>query len=750
MAEEAPSIQNGQPETITASGPQRGAFWDGSGVNFSIASRHAQKVELCLFDDSGEHELQRIALPGHTGNVWHGFIPDMKPGQVYGYRIHGPYDPAKGELFNPAKLLFDPAARETAGTFIYNDAHNGASPANPDQPDPRDNAPYMIKARVPQPLPAPETDEKPGFPRSDNMIYELNVRGLTMQMPPQLPSYATKYADDIVFGLTPPASAYIQDAGTAAALINPVVTNHLKRHGNTLEFMPVNIGLDERRLVRLGLSNLWNYNSLGWFAPDPKRFPGGPAQVRDTIKALHRQGFKVVLDLAFNHTMEVDETGHRGYTLSLRGIDNPGYYRLEENDKRQYVNWTGCGNTINIDEPETQRLILDSLRYWIAEMGVDGIRFDLAAILGRDKKGDFSPEHPFYKAMMSDPVISKAELFFEPWDARWSLGDMPLPQQGNQLGHMPAGIPEWNGRYRDEVREFWRGDDGMMKKLSARLTGSHDIFGHKSGSPHVSVNAITFHDGFTLRDVVTYTQKHNEKNLEDNEDGEKHNRSRAYGPEGPTDDPMVKAIRLQQMRNMRATLFLSQGTPLVLQGDEYGNTQHGNNNAYCQDNETGYVTWDASPEAQELESFSAYCKSLRDEFPILRHREYLHGNRKDEYGVSDIKWYAPEGHEQTDADWNNSWARSFGMMLNGGAVAKADGAQDKRRLFAVFNAHSGAVNVRLPALPGGQNGWQRIMDTSQPDLHRDTEATPWKSGSFYTARGYSVSLFVQNPVPQGP
>ncbi len=749
-------ITSGQPESVTPSGPQRGAFADSDGVNFSIASKNAAKVELCLFDDTGEHELQRIALPGHTGNVFHGHVEGLKAGQVYGYRVYGAYDPAHGHLFNPAKLMLDPAARDIVGKFEYDDINCGASPDDATKPDPRDNAAHTVKARVPQPLPLPDATEKVLFPRKDDIVYEFNVRGLTMQLPYDWKGYDVHYQPDVKPGLdlntVKPGHLSVTvpppPAGTGAALINPVLINHLKRHGNTLELMPVNAGMTERRLVKLGLNNLWNYNALNWFTPDPRLFPGGAADVRNVVKQLHKVGgFKVIFDFAFNHTSEIDERGTRGYTTSLRGIDNAAYYRLRDADQRVYENWTGCGNTINIDEPETQRLILDALRYWIKEIGADGIRFDLAAILGRKKNGDFDREHPFFKAMMADPIISKAELFLEPWDARWSLEDMPPLQRGNQLGNMPDNLPEWNGRYRDEVREFWRGDEGMTPKMAARLTGSCDIFGHKSGSPHVSTNAITFHDGFTMRDLVTYNEKHNTANEEDNRDGERNNRSSNHGIEGPTDDPAIKAARLQDMRNMRATLFLSQGTPLVLQGDEVGNTQHGNNNAYCQDNETGWVKWDDSPEARQLEDFSAYVKSLRDEFPMLRQDEYLHGNKTDAYGVQDIAWFAPNGPQQ-DSDWNNPWARCFGMMLNGGAMAPAspDEPQDKRRLCAIFNASGGTVDFKLPQLAGGAV-WTRILDTAEPDLRRDTDKTAYEAGKAFGVKGNSLALFVQNPAP---
>ncbi|HEX2639955.1 MAG TPA: glycogen debranching protein GlgX, partial [Pyrinomonadaceae bacterium] len=680
------TILAGQPEFMTASGPQRGAFWDGHGVNFSIASKNAQKVELCLFDASGEHELRRLTLPGHTGNVFHGYVPEIEPGQVYGYRVYGPYDPGRGLLFNPAKLLFDPCARGAAGRFIYNDAHNGASPLDPYRPDPRDNAPYMLKSRVAAPFQVPEKDEKPGFSRPRTIIYEANIPSLTSASLPDY-DYKISYSDNVItrsdLSLVPQPII----PGTASALTSPQVVNQIKRHGNTVELMPINAGLSERRLVRLGLNNVWNYNSLGFFAPDPKLFPGGAAQVRETVKELHKAGFKVVLDFAFNHTCEIDDTGHRGYTLSLRGVDNSTYYRLDPNDKTKYLNWSGCGNTINADEPETQRLILDALRYWIKEIGADGIRFDLGAILGRDASGRFSPDHPLMKAIMSDPIISNAELFFEPWSA-----------DGYNLGELPAGAAEWNDKYRDCVRDYWRGDDGAMAELAKRITGSHDIFGHKSASPQISVNAIAFHDGLTARDIVSYNEKHNLENQENNRDGHNNNHSYNHGVEGPTDDTEINRIRWQQMRNMRATLFLSQGTPLVLQGDEVGNSQNGNNNGYCRDKG---VDWDNGPEARRFEDFAAYVKSLRDEFAILRHHEYLHGEKFDGHGVPNIDWYAPDNRRQTHADWSNSNARCFGLMLNGGAVVQLDGPKDNRRLLAVFNAHSAPVDFTLPALKGG-------------------------------------------------
>jgi glycogen operon protein len=593
----------------------------------------------------------------------------------------------------------------------------------------------MLKSRVAAPLLLPEKDEKPGFSRRNDIIYEANVRGLTMHPLPAF-NYQMHYGSEIsgTFDVDSITKRPVIP-GTASALVSPQLLNHIGRHANTIELMPINVGLSERRLVRLGLNNLWNYNSLGFFAPDPQRFPGGPSQVRDTIKELHKAGFKVILDFAFNHTCEIDDTGARGYTLSLRGVDNSTYYRLDPNDKRKYVNWSGCGNTINADEPETQRLILDALRYWIKEMGADGIRFDLGAILGRDKNGNFSPDHPLLKAIMADPIISKAELFFEPWSA-----------DGYNLGQMPAGVAEWNDKYRDCVRDYWRGDDGAMAELAKRITGSHDIFGHKSISPQVSVNAITFHDGFTLRDINSYSAKHNLANKENNQDGHNNNHSCNYGVEGPTNDKTINETRMQQMRNMRATLFLSQGTPLVLQADEVGNTQAGNNNAYCQDNETGWAKWDDSPEAVQLENFSAYVKSLRDEFSILRHHEYLHGEKFDAYGVPNIDWYAPDDRRQTDSDWGNPRARCFGLMLNGGAVAQLDGAKDNRRLLAVFNAHSAPVDFTLPALKG-DSGWTRIMDTSEPELRQDTDKKTYKAGEDWSAKGRSVALFVQNPAP---
>ena len=667
--------------TLTASKsiPQQpGTHVDSGGVGFVLFSANASKVELCLFDEGGAET--RLPLPARDGNLWHGYAPGLKTGQLYAYRVHGPDDPASGHLFNPENILIDPYAREITPDF---------------------------KCRVVGNLPPTPKKDRPNTAWQDTIIYETHLRGMTMEMP--------GIPDDI--------------RGTCAAFADDRVIKHLTTLGiSAVELLPVQSFADEQHLKDKSLSNYWGYNTANYFSLHPRY--GTREDFRLMTEKLHKAGIEVILDVVYNHTAEGCPDMP---TLSFRGIDNASYYRLNPHDKSRYVDYSGCGNTLDTNQQQVRELIIDSLKYWVETMGVDGFRFDLATALGRGVNGDFQREHPLFKEIAADPVLSKVKLIAEPWDIR-----------GYELGNFPSGWHEWNDRARDNMRSFWRGDSGMVGRKADRLAGSHPEFGHKSASPAVSINFITAHDGFTLHDVVSHSTKNNFANGESNRDGNDNNLSSNHGAEGHTDDPAISALREQQKRNMLASLLLSQGTPMLLAGDEFGNTQNGNNNPYCQDNPTGWLNWHRAETEQgkALRAFTAALIDLRKRHPVLRHTEFLNGVNKCEHGVADIHWFAPDGQEMADHHWNDPQAKCFGMLLNNGALGKTD---EKSRLYMVFNAHSTPAQIRLPTLPGGENGWDKALDTANLAESGKKQALP--QGSALAIAGRSIGLFLQSPTP---
>ena len=675
-----------------------GASWDGFGVNFALFSAHAEKVELCLFDKTGQREVERIALPEHTDEVWHGYLPDARPGLLYGYRVHGPYEPMAGHRFNPHKLLLDPYAKALFGAFRWSDAHYGYRVGSTKEDlsfDRRDNARGMPKCRVVDSAFTWGHDRRPEVPWSDTIIYETHVRGFTM-LHPEVP---------------PPLR------GTFAGMSTQGVIDYLRALGITsVELLPVQAFTDDRHLVSQGLTNYWGYNSVGFFAPEPRYMATGVlSEFKTMVARLHEAGIEVILDVVYNHT---GEGNHLGPTLSFKGIDNASYYRLLPDQKRFYINDTGTGNTLNLSHPRVLQMVMDSLRYWVAEMHVDGFRFDLATVLGRESHG-FDPGAGFLDAVRQDPVLAGVKLIAEPWD---------IGPGGYQVGNFPPGWAEWNDRYRDTVRCYWRGDEGKLPELAARITGSSDLFEKRGRRPWSSINFVTAHDGFTLRDAVSYNEKHNWENGEGNRDGHSANHSWNHGVEGPTDDPAIQALRARQMRNLLTTLFLSQGTPMMLAGDEIGHSQQGNNNAYCQDNATSWLDWTRlqTGEGGSLHAFVRRLIALRRAHPVLRRPVFLHGRHTSADGLKDIVWYTPQGTEKTAEDWRDPHARCIGLLLNGhaGHYPGPDGlTADEGVLLIVLNAHADPVPFTLPTVPGGR-GWRCLLDTRVADGAGDGLALP--------------------------
>ncbi len=655
-----------------------GATWDGKGVNFALFSAHAEKVELCLFDRNGQRETERIALPEYTDEVWHGYLPDCRPGQLYGYRVHGPYEPAAGHRFNAHKLLLDPYVKELVGPFKWTDSHFGFHMGHAKSDlsfDRRDNARAMPKCRVVDPAFIWAGDRRPVVPWSRTVIYEAHPRGMTMRHP-----------------LVP-----AELRGTFLGLAQPAIIDHLVKLGVTaLELLPVHAKLDERDLIDQGLRNYWGYNPIAFLAPDPGYYrQSALGDFRTMAERLHEAGIEVLLDVVYNHTAEGNQLGP---TLSLKGIDNLSYYRLVPGEERFYENFSGCGNTLNLRHPRVLQLVTDSLRYWVEEMHVDGFRFDLAASLAREKSG-FDGGSGFFDAVRQDPVLSRVKLVAEPWD---------LGGDGYRLGGFPPGWSEWNGRYRDTVRRFWRGEGGLIGDLASRVTGSSDLFGWGGRRPWASINFLTAHDGFTLRDLVSYGHKHNEANLENNQDGTDANFSWNCGVEGDSDDPAVKILRTRQMRNLMATLLLSQGVPMLLAGDEMGRTQAGNNNAYCQDNEIGWIDWSHLDE--EFLGFVGKLMELRRNHPVFRRGRFFTGRRTPGTTLKDITWITPEGREMAHQDWTAPFARSLAFLLGG------DGGQtDERELDDAFLVlMNGYVEPISYLLPRNGHGWEVVVDTSLP------------------------------------
>jgi isoamylase len=687
----------------------RGAHWDGKGVNFALFSAHATKVEVCLFDDAGK-ETERIELPEFTDEVFHGYLPDIEPGQFYGYRVHGPYDPTEGHRFNPNKLLLDPYARAHAGKLIWNPAVFGYQMETGDDTtfDERDSAAFMPKCVV--------VDQsydwmgEPGrktAPWDDTIIYETHVKGFT-KLNPAVPKKLR---------------------GTYAGLGHEAVVSYIKKLGVTsVELLPIHTFINDSHLVEKGLANYWGYNTIGFFAPDPRYasdVPNSLREFKEMVARFHAVGLEVILDVVYNHTAEGNELGP---TLSFKGIDNASYYRLMPEQKRYYINDTGTGNTVNLSHPAAIQMVTDSLRYWVEEMRVDGFRFDLGTILAREPNG-FDNRSGFLKAVGQDPLLSGVKLIAEPWD---------IGPGGYQVGSFPPGWAEWTDKFRDEVRDAWRGE-GPITALAPRLLASPDNFNHSGRRAYACVNFLTAHDGFTLYDTVSYNEKHNEANGEDNKDGNSDNRSWNCGVEGPTDDEEINALRARQMRNMMATLLLSQGTPMILAGDEFGRTQNGNNNAYCQDNKISWLDWDLQAKSETLIHFTRKLAVLRHRYPILRHSRFLTGEINEATGVKAITWIGANGAEFTQEEWADATVRCFGVLMDGRAQSTGvvKRGQDATMLIVMNSGHE-AVAFTLPAAPDG-NDWRLLIDTNVPDAEG---AESFEVGAAYEVTGRSLLLFL--------
>ena len=657
-----------------------GANWDGAGVNFALFSAHAERVELCLYDTSGKRERERITLPECTDQVWHGYVAGVLPGDCYAYRVHGPYDPASGHRFNPNKLLVDPYARQLKGKLKWSDAHlayRSNSPREDLSFDRRDNARSMPKSVVVDPAYTWGDDCSPVIHSSDSVIYEAHVRGMTIQHDAIDPSVR----------------------GSFAALGDAAIVGHLKALGvTTIELLPVHHFVDDRFLVDKNLKNYWGYSTLNFFAPEQRYISnqsgGGLAEVKQMVRKFHDAGIEVILDVVYNHTCEGD---HRGPTLSFKGIDNSSYYRLLSDDQRYYINDTGCGNTLNLNHPRVLQMVMDSLRYWVTEMHVDGFRFDLASSLARDPEG-FNSRSAFLGSVRQDPVLSRVKLIAEPWD---------IGPGGYQLGGFPTGWSEWNDKYRDTVRRYWRGDESMLPEFAGRVFGSSDHFNHSGRGAWSSINFITTHDGYTLMDTVSYKERHNEANGEENRDGHDANYSDNYGVEGPTDKEEVNDYRDLQRRNMMATVLLSQGVPMILAGDEFGRTQQGNNNAYCQDNEINWVDWSLCESDADFLEFVKSVVALRQSEPLFRLRKFIEG----ESGSVTAAWSDPDGKPMQDHQWQESYARCVSLLLTDTAAAEPD-SQMSGHILVVFNASKEAMEVRFPELAGDRS-WQCRLNTSQ-------------------------------------
>lgn len=667
-----------------------GPTWDGKGVNFAIHSENASGVELCLFAHAeDEEESVIIKLTERSENIWHVYVPGIQPGQLYGYRVHGAYEPENGLRFNSNKLLLDPNTKALAGAVAWDDALFGYIVGEESQDlsfSKTDSARFVPKCVVIDPSFDWENDTPPKIPLHNTIIYEAHVKGFT-KTHPGIPE---------------------EIRGTYAAIAHPVTIQYLKELGVTaIELLPVHSFLNDRHLVEKGLTNYWGYNTIGFFAPD-NRYSSGDFlgqqvnEFKNMVKEVHKAGIEVILDVVYNHTGEGNQMGP---TLSFRGVDNTTYYRLAE-DKRFYMDYTGTGNTLNANLPSVLRLIMDSLRYWILEMHVDGFRFDLAATLARELH-EVNRLSSFFDIIYQDPVISQVKLIAEPWD---------LGEGGYQIGNFPPGWSEWNGKYRDCVRDYWRGADSMLGEFAERFTGSSDLYMGDSRKPTSSINFITAHDGFTLHDLVSYNEKHNMDNGEQNEDGESNNRSWNCGVEGPTDDAEINKLRAKMKRNMLTTLFLSQGVPMLVAGDELGKTQNGNNNAYCQDNEISWLNWESAD--QELLAFTKKLIALRKEHPVFSRRRWFQGIPIKGAGSEDIAWFLPEGTEMTEEQWNHDFAKSLAIYLNGQAI-HAPGPKGERivddSFYIIFNAYHEPLTYTFPEAKYGKQ-WMKILDTNDGNI----------------------------------
>jgi isoamylase len=667
-----------------------GATWSEEGVNFALYADNATFVELCLFDTGYDmDESVIIRMKERTHHVWHVFVPDIKAGQLYGYRVHGPFSPKEGHRYNPHKLLIDPYAKAIAGTIDWDDSLFGYKIGDPEEDlslSKLDSAPFIPKSVVINNQFDWQGDKPPKVPYHRSIIYETHVKGFTM-LHPDIPENIR---------------------GSYAGLAHPLTVGYLKELGITaVELMPVHHFVSDRHLEQKGLYNYWGYNTIGFFAPDARYASSGVTgeqviEFKQMVKALHHEGIEVILDVVYNHT---GEGNHMGPTLSFKGIDNAAYYRLME-DKRYYNDYTGTGNTLNANLPNVLRMMMDSLRYWILEMHVDGFRFDLAASLARELH-EVDRLSAFFDIIHQDPVISQVKLIAEPWD---------IGEGGYQVGKFPPGWAEWNGKYRDCMRDFWRGANSMLGEFALRFTGSPDLYEGDYRRPTASINFITAHDGFTLNDLVSYNEKHNEANGENNQDGESHNRSWNCGVEGETNDPEILSLRQQQKRNLLATLFLSQGVPMIVAGDELSRTQKGNNNAYCQDNEISWLHWAKAD--KELLKFTRQLIELRKSHPVFCRRRWFQGQRIKGTGVEDIAWFLPDASEMTEEHWNNDFAKSLGIYLNGLGIHWTDPRGERiidDHFYIIFNAHHESLAYTFPAKKYAEC-WTPILDTSKNEI----------------------------------
>jgi glycogen operon protein len=692
-----------------------GATWDGEGVNFAIFAENATGVELCLFDERmGKTQAATVPMTERTHHMFHIYLPGIKPGQLYGYRVHGPYDPANGHRFNPAKLLIDPYAKAIAGTIEWDNSLFGYEVGHPEEDfkmSDTDSAPFIPKCVVIDDSFDWQGDRAPKVPYHQSIIYETHVKGFT-RMHPDIPE---------------------EIQGSYAAMGHPVTIEYLKKLGVTaVELLPVHHFVADRHLVEKGLTNYWGYNSIGFFAPDARYASSGVmgeqvTEFKTMVRELHKAGIEVILDVVYNHTAEGN---HLGPTLSFKGIDNASYYRLTD-DKRYYNDYTGTGNTLRANLPNVLRLMMDSLRYWIQHMHIDGFRFDLASTLARELH-EVHKLSSFFDVIHQDPVISQVKLIAEPWD---------VGEGGYQVGNFPPGWTEWNGKYRDCIRDYWRGADSMLGEFAARFTGSPDLYRDDNRRPTASINFITAHDGFTLNDLVSYNEKHNEANGENNNDGESHNRSWNCGVEGPTDDKEVLKLRQRQKRNFISTLFLSQGVPMLVAGDEMSRTQNGNNNAYCQDNEISWVNWESAD--QELIDFTREIIAMRKNHPAFCRRKWFQGQPIKGHGVEDIAWFLPDGSEMTEEHWNTSYAKSLAVYLNGRGIhtlsAKGEQIIDDS-FYVIFNAHHEPLDYYIPSDKYGKH-WKKILDTFDGKINGGKS---YKPGDHLKVEGRSIIVLL-NP-----
>ena len=702
----------------------QGATWDGKGVNFSLFSAASDAVDLCLFDSADDtEESHRIRLTARTNGVWHIYLPEVKPGQLYGYRVHGPYEPEKGLRFNANKLLLDPYAKAIGREVNWADELFGYQIGHADADlsfDGRDSAPFAPLAVVIDGAFNWDDEQRPNISWPETIIYEAHVRGMT-KLHPNIPE-----------GIR----------GSYKAMASDPILAHLKKLGiTTVELMPVHHFLQDRHLLEKGLRNYWGYNTLGFFAPEPSyssHRDGVEAvkEFKEMVKRFHNAGFEVVLDVVYNHTAEGNQAGP---TLSFRGIDNTAYYRTVAEEPRYYMDYTGCGNTLNMVTPHSLQFLMDSLRYWVTEMHIDGFRFDLAAALARELK-EVNQLGPFFDTLYQDPTLATTKLIAEPWD---------LGAGGYQVGNFPIGWTEWNGKYRDTVRKFWKGDMGLHSEIATRLGGSSDLYEHSGRLPFASINFVTAHDGFTLHDLVSYQEKHNEANLDDNRDGSDDNNSWNGGVEGATDDPAILDLRERQKRNLWCTLILAQGVPMICAGDECGRSQHGNNNSYCQDNELSWLRWDWTKAQHDFFQFACRVVAIRRKHPSFRRRSFKPSALDEPLSASTVRWFRSDGLEMQMEDWDNGgWMRTLGMFLDGTApeIRDLDGREVQDLDFLLLlNAHHEPVDFRLPLpLPAGP--WRASIDTAQPEAKENEKDV----GDVLTIEGRSFALLHRKHVAATP